>query len=174
MMDVTSPAVMDRTTWNSLISLLPDPHILQAWEWGKVKNEYGWQTSHQHWDGGNLAAAMVLERMISLGSRSTPLRILYVPKGPLLNWNDTALRGRVLDDLQDLARKKGAIFIKIDPDVPLGTGIPGSGLDHLDLVGETVAGDLKNGVGYILRNRSNSKILWCWIWMQPKTNCSNG
>jgi peptidoglycan pentaglycine glycine transferase (the first glycine) len=142
MMDVKSPAVMDRTTWNSLVSLLPDPHILQAWEWGKVKNEFGWQTSHQHWDGGNLAAAMVLERMISLGNRSTPLRILYVPKGPLLNWNNTALRSRVLDDLQDLARKKGAIFIKIDPDVPLGTGIPGSDLDHLDLVGETVAGDL--------------------------------
>jgi hypothetical protein len=39
MMDVTSPAVMDRTTWNSMVSLLPDPHILQAWEWGKVKNE---------------------------------------------------------------------------------------------------------------------------------------
>jgi peptidoglycan pentaglycine glycine transferase (the first glycine) len=86
---------------------------------------------------------MVLERMISLGNRSTPLRILYVPKGPLLNWNDAALRNRVLDDLQDLARKKGAIFIKIDPDVPLGTGIPGSDLDHLELVGETVAGDLK-------------------------------
>jgi peptidoglycan pentaglycine glycine transferase (the first glycine) len=143
MIDVTCPAVMDRSTWNNLISLLPDPHILQAWEWGKVKNEFGWQTSHHHWDGGNLAAAMVLERMISPGNRSTPLRILYVPKGPLLNWNDAALRSRVLDDLQGLALKKGAIFIKIDPDVPLGTGIPGSDPDQLESVGETVTDELK-------------------------------
>jgi peptidoglycan pentaglycine glycine transferase (the first glycine) len=52
--------------------------------------------------------------------------VLYVPRGPLMDWNDAKLRGRVLDDLQAFAKRQGAIFVKLDPDVPLGTGIPGS------------------------------------------------
>ena len=36
------------------------------------------------------------------------------------------LRQRVLDDLPALARKRGAIFIKLDPEVILGTCVPGS------------------------------------------------
>jgi len=30
-----------------------------------------------------------------------------------------------LDDLQEFAKKQGAIFLKLDPDVVLGSGIPG-------------------------------------------------
>jgi lipid II:glycine glycyltransferase (peptidoglycan interpeptide bridge formation enzyme) len=51
--------------------------------------------------------------------------VLYIPKGPNLDWNDITLRSRVLDDLQAYARRQGAIFVKLDPDVPLGTGVPG-------------------------------------------------
>jgi hypothetical protein len=31
---------------------------------------------------------------------------------------------RVLDDLQSFAKKQGAIFLKLDPDVVLGRGVP--------------------------------------------------
>jgi lipid II:glycine glycyltransferase (peptidoglycan interpeptide bridge formation enzyme) len=46
------------------------------------------------------------------------LKVMYVPKGPLLDWSDAALRARVLDDLQALARRQGAVLLKIDPDLP--------------------------------------------------------
>ena len=54
------------------------------------------------------------------------LSVLYAPKGPLLDWSNESLRQRVLDDLQSFAKKQGAIFLKMDPDVVLGTGIPGA------------------------------------------------
>jgi peptidoglycan pentaglycine glycine transferase (the first glycine) len=50
--------------------------------------------------------------------------VLYIPKGPLMDWGDAALRSRVLDDLHVFAKRQGAIFIKLDPDVVLGTGVP--------------------------------------------------
>jgi lipid II:glycine glycyltransferase (peptidoglycan interpeptide bridge formation enzyme) len=50
---------------------------------------------------------------------------MYAPRGPLLDWSNSALRGQVLDELETFARQKGAIFIKIDPDYALGSGIPG-------------------------------------------------
>jgi peptidoglycan pentaglycine glycine transferase (the first glycine) len=114
--------------WNHLISVLPNPHILQSAEWAEVKTRFEWQPLYKLWDskrGETTASALVLQRSVSLKGFAARVRVLYVPKGPLLNWNNAELRGKVLDDLQTIAKSQGAIFIKIDPDVLLGTGQPG-------------------------------------------------
>jgi peptidoglycan pentaglycine glycine transferase (the first glycine) len=116
--------IKDPAIWNDLIRSLPDPHILQSWEWGKVKNQFGWQPTCYHWQTAGPAAALVLERTVTIAGLASLLRVLYVPKGPLLDWNQPALRMEVLDDLQFLAQERGAIFIKIDPDIVVGTEIP--------------------------------------------------
>jgi len=119
--------------WNDLISFFPNPHLLQTWQWAEVKAKYGWKPMPFIWHSQpaipNLqpvATAMILQRTIPVSGFAKKMRVLYVPKGPLLDWNNTALRARVLDDLQAFARRQSAIFVKIDPDVVLGTGIPGS------------------------------------------------
>jgi len=59
------------------------------------------------------AAAMILKREIP----NTRLSILYVPKGPTLDYSDPALRRVALGQLEQIARRERAIFINIDPDV---------------------------------------------------------
>jgi peptidoglycan pentaglycine glycine transferase (the first glycine) len=128
------------SSWNELIASLPLAHLLQTWEWSQVKAKYGWQTMPFVWQaasGKPVAAAMVLKRSIPVGGFAKKMCVLYVPKGPLMNWADGALRLRVLDDLHAYAKRLGAIFIKIDPDVALGTGIPGSE-DSLEFYDGTV------------------------------------
>ncbi len=115
--------IADRHTWNPLISALPFTHIFQSWEWGEFKSRYGWSARRFVWTGATgqpAAAAQVLCRRIGLPTSNLrlPTAILYVPKGPLLDWGDEPLRARVLDDLQSLARRERAIFIKTDPDLP--------------------------------------------------------
>ena len=149
---------MESKTWNSLISSLPNPHFLQTYEWGQVKAKYGWQPLYLVWDDegkmkeeSNLssfnfhpsAAALILKRTISMGGMSARLSILYTPKGPLLDWTNEPLRDRVLQDLQSFAKKQGAIFLKMDPDVALGTGIPQSEEDVIDNSGQPVMTELK-------------------------------
>jgi lipid II:glycine glycyltransferase (peptidoglycan interpeptide bridge formation enzyme) len=51
------------------------------------------------------------------------MSILYVPKGPVLPYEDARLRREVLAQLEQLARKQRAIFIKIDPDVARSRGL---------------------------------------------------
>jgi peptidoglycan pentaglycine glycine transferase (the first glycine) len=117
------------SSWNELIANLHLAHLLQTWEWSQVKAKYGWQTIPFVWQaasGKPVAAAMVLKRSIPVGGFAKKLCVLYVPKGPLMDWADAALRLRVLDDLHAYAKRLGAIFIKIDPDVALGTGVPGA------------------------------------------------
>lgn len=118
--------------WNTMISSLPGSHILQTKEWGVLKSRIGWQSIFRTWNmfGENpVGAAMILQKSIPNQGFAARLRILYVPKGPLLDWSNKQLQQTVLDDLQNLSRKQRAIFIKIDPDLPVGFGIPGSSSD---------------------------------------------
>jgi peptidoglycan pentaglycine glycine transferase (the first glycine) len=119
---------MSARSWDEQIAVLPGAHILQTTAWAELKGRYGWEPIQREWrglDGQLKAAALVLQRTVRLGGFGPRLRVLYVPRGPLLDWDDTELRAHVLNDLQALARKQGAIFIKMDPEVVLGTGIPG-------------------------------------------------
>ncbi len=148
---------MESEVWNSLISQLPNPHLLQTYEWGQVKARYGWEPLYLVWDEkGKMseernalssfvfpvkAAALVLKKKVLSRGFAARLCLLYCPKGPLLNWSDVPLRERVLDDLEKFARQQGAIFLKLDPDVVLGTGVPGTETDQPEPDGEAVRAD---------------------------------
>ncbi len=108
--------------WDALIAHLPNPHLLQTWEWAQVKEAYGWQPLPFTWDG---AAAMVLKRQVLSRGFAARLCILYAPKGPALDTANEPLQAEVLNDLQAFARSSGAILLKIDPDVVVGTGVTG-------------------------------------------------
>jgi lipid II:glycine glycyltransferase (peptidoglycan interpeptide bridge formation enzyme) len=139
-------ADLDAGAWNRVIAPLPGAHILQTRQWAQVKARFGWEPLPRVWYGNGdriAAAALVLRRRIPLAGFAARLSVLYVPKGPLLcDWGDGALRARVLADLRALARNCGGIFIKIDPDVRLGKGIPGEGSAREDPLGRAVTADL--------------------------------
>jgi lipid II:glycine glycyltransferase (peptidoglycan interpeptide bridge formation enzyme) len=132
--------------WNDAIAYLPNPHFLQTTEWAKVKANYGWQPMPFVWYEGDdiVAAAMILKRALPIRGFSARLSVLYTPKGPLMDWENEALRERVLGDLQSFAKKQGAIFLKLDPDVVLGTGIPESEDEQLNSVGESLQSSLSS------------------------------
>jgi len=113
-MVMTLIEVSDPKTWDDSLLRLPHPHILQTWEWGEFKSRYGWSPRHLLWLAGNQpqAAALVLQRK----ARWLP-GVMYVPKGPVLDWSDAELVIHVLNHLEHIARHSKAIFIKIDPDV---------------------------------------------------------
>ncbi len=119
---MTLHLVNDASRWNAALAALPYHHILQSWEWGQFKSRWGW-TPRYYLDEDCAAAALVLRRTLvrrSLVRRTlSPLRlnILYVPKGPALDYADSALVDRVLGDLIAVAKRDRAIFIKIDPDL---------------------------------------------------------
>ena len=118
---------VDPDNWNSLISQLPNPHLLQTREWAEAKKPFGWVAHYKTWhdaDGKLAAAAQILQRSIPIPGTGRSVCMLYIPKGPLLSdWDDATLRARVLTDLAVFASSEGAFFIKIDPDVNLGVAL---------------------------------------------------
>ncbi len=141
--------VQDPAIWDQAIASLPQAHLLQTREWAKVKAAYGWKPQMLLWEddrspgGGPQAAALALERAISLGGFAARLKVMYIPKGPLLDWENQALRRQVMDDLKNLGRQQGVIFIKIDPNVLLGHGYTGQLGCSQDPLGGAVIQELK-------------------------------
>ncbi len=112
----------DPAGWDSLAASLPGAHLLQSWQWGEFKARTGWRPRRLSWETpGGPVAAQVLAR-----TAARVATVLYVPKGPLLAWDQPAARTRALDELEALACRERALFIKLDPDVPVSVGNPGS------------------------------------------------
>lgn len=131
--------VSSRSDWNTYINWFPDRHLLQSWDWGEFKSRHGWLVQRLIWEesGKLVAAAQILERKERhLGINAN---LMYAPRGPLLDWSDGNLRERVLRDLRTLANKSGVLFIKIDPEVPSGHGIPDTLDARPDQVGTEVS-----------------------------------
>jgi peptidoglycan pentaglycine glycine transferase (the first glycine) len=113
------PAVVeiaDRARWDDALLALPGAHILQSWAWTETKAQTGWHASRLLWAaaGQPVAAVALLSRR---PSAAVPVSIAYVPKGPAMDWANTALAGQVLERIQQEARRRRALFVKIDPDV---------------------------------------------------------
>jgi lipid II:glycine glycyltransferase (peptidoglycan interpeptide bridge formation enzyme) len=105
--------ITSSTEWDSALTRLPHPHLLQCWAWGEFKSKYGWSARRVVWKKNDqpIAAAQILKRSVG------PLSILYVPRGPILDWHDRELSQNVLRDLENIAKRERAIFIKIDPEI---------------------------------------------------------
>ena len=138
--EVTQPS-----DWNDLIERLEDAHALQTWQWGQVKAQVGWQSHPLVWrdeEGTVCAGALMLQRSIQTGGFGLKMSVMYIPRGPMLDYGNTPLAKQVLDDLQAYARHEGAIFLKIDPALVLAHGDPGTDKEMANTIGLSFREDL--------------------------------
>jgi lipid II:glycine glycyltransferase (peptidoglycan interpeptide bridge formation enzyme) len=96
-------------------------HCMQLWEWGDIKGRTGWkpwrllieETNGE--DGRCVMAAMtVLERRLPV----VRVPIFYAPRGPVADIHDPGLLDAVWAAARAKAKERGAILLKVDPDVP--------------------------------------------------------
>lgn len=117
-MTIQSKEITDRSTWDMALASLPSPHILQTWDWGDFKSRWGWQPTRLLFEENHrpLAAAQILRRPLP----PTGLSVTYVPKGPVIDHNNTQILVKVLAALERRTSQQHSMFIKTDPDVWVG------------------------------------------------------
>jgi peptidoglycan pentaglycine glycine transferase (the first glycine) len=113
---IIAPMIIQPTStqWDAFVAYQPHGHILQTWTWGVLKSQFGWTADRVAVtrDDRIVAGALVLFRPL-------PLRLgtlAYIPKGPLLDFDDDDTTSEVLRGLDRLLKRRRAILLKIEPD----------------------------------------------------------
>ncbi|GAB4479556.1 MAG: peptidoglycan bridge formation glycyltransferase FemA/FemB family protein [Anaerolineae bacterium] len=103
----------DPAVWDTFVAERGG-HILQTSTWGAFKRAFGWrdQIVALCRDGRLAAGALVLYRPLPLGLGT----IAYVPRGPILDWDDEPLTDALLNTLDDAAAYRRAMALKLEPD----------------------------------------------------------
>jgi peptidoglycan pentaglycine glycine transferase (the first glycine) len=100
--------------WDAFVASQPHGHILQTSAWGELKARFGWSVDR--------LAVTRTDRIVACALvlfRSLPLRLgtlAYVPKGPLLDFDDDETTSELLQGLDGLSKRRRSILLKIEPD----------------------------------------------------------
>ena len=100
--------------WNAFVTSQLHSHILQTFAWGELKSRFGWSADR--------IAVTQIDRIVAgalVLFRSLPLRLgtlAYIPKGPLLDFDDDEPTSELLQGLDRLLKRRHSILLKIEPD----------------------------------------------------------
>lgn len=84
--------------------------LLQSSQWAKVKDNWKHELLGFYRDGSLVATAACLIRPLPLG-----FSMIYVPRGPILDYSDFDLLRFVISSLKAFGKTKKALSIKLDP-----------------------------------------------------------
>jgi len=117
-MKLTPKEITEKKVWDEFLRKNESGHLFQSFDWGIFKETQGWKNRRIALiDSAEeiKAALSILEKKIPL----TGLKIWYLPRGPVLDFQSRELVEEVVDFLIDFARKNKVMAVKISPDVIL-------------------------------------------------------
>lgn len=107
---------IDKNRYDTFVKNNPKGHFLQSYLWGEFahleKNLIPHYVGVENAKNELIATALLLEKRLPLG-----LSYIYIPRGPVLNYNDEKLLTFFVSEIKKYAKKSKSIFIKIDPDL---------------------------------------------------------
>jgi lipid II:glycine glycyltransferase (peptidoglycan interpeptide bridge formation enzyme) len=107
----------DPDAWNAFVEGAPYRSFPQLWEWGELRAGFGWQplriaVGEDPASRPRAAAQALLRRVPGIG-----WRLGYVPRGPVGELDEPAVREALVAALRSLARGEGVATVKVDPEV---------------------------------------------------------
>lgn len=111
----------DREGYDGFLNRSDFRDILQSWEWGEIKSEFGWRPRRLAITnrGNTEGVFQLLEKDFAFN-----ISIIYIPRGPVMDWADPTLIDDGLRLIVDFVKrnKKGGrpIFFRIEPPAAAG------------------------------------------------------
>lgn len=107
---------IEKERYEEFVKKHPKSHFLQSYAWGEFAKKEKNLTPHyvglENDKQQLVAAALLLEKHLPLG-----YCYLYAPRGYVINFKDYELLKTFTEEIKKYAKKKKAIFVKIDPDI---------------------------------------------------------
>lgn len=106
--------ITDKKIYNDFVKNHPYGNALQSWEWGELKENFGWQAERFGLFENDkiIGAAQCLIKKLPLG-----FKILYIPRGPVLDFENKNDWEYFLEEIKKIAKEKKADLIRIEPEI---------------------------------------------------------
>ena len=98
----------------------PQTNLLQSSDWAKIKDNWGNERLGVYQDQKLVAVASILIQPLPLG-----FTMLYIPRGPIMDYQNSQLVAFMLQSIKTYAKSKRAVFAKFDPSLFLRKGLIG-------------------------------------------------
>ena len=114
-LSVLTHAQLDPAAWDAFVASHAHGHVLQTQRWGDLKARVGWQAERVALTlgGAMVAGAQILYRRTPWGQP-----FAYVPKGPVMDWEQPALGAALFKAIEQCARRRHSYLLKVEPDLP--------------------------------------------------------
>lgn len=100
-------------SWDAFVAGHPAGHLMQSRAWARVRQDTGWQPLFLSLldESGPCGAALCLLRTIPL----TGFRLLYIPRGPVVDYSNSTLVEALGAALREVARTHRVFLAQTDP-----------------------------------------------------------
>ena len=98
----------------------PQTNLLQSSDWANIKDNWGNERLGVYQDQKLVAVASILIQPLPLG-----FTMLYIPRGPIMDYQNSQLVSFMLQSIKTYAKSKRAVFAKFDPSLFLRKGLIG-------------------------------------------------
>ena len=103
---------IDGKTHDEFIQTSPYCSLLQSSKWACIKDNWNHEIVGVKKDDELVASALVLIKPLPLH-----MSMMYIPRGPVMDFNDVELIRFFFDNLKQWAKKYHTLFIKLDPNI---------------------------------------------------------
>lgn len=105
---------------DEFVKTSPQTNLLQSSDWAKIKDNWGNERLGVYQDHKLVAVASILIQPLPLG-----FTMLYIPRGPIMDYQNSELVTFMLQSIKTYAKSKRAVFAKFDPSLFLRKGLIG-------------------------------------------------
>ena len=105
---------------DEFVKTSPQTNLLQSADWAKIKDNWGNERLGVYQNHKLVAVASILIQPLPLG-----FTMLYIPRGPIMDYQNSELVSFMLQSIKTYAKSKRAVFAKFDPSLFLRKGLIG-------------------------------------------------
>ncbi|MGT2742964.1 aminoacyltransferase [Streptococcus plurextorum] len=99
---------------DDFVKMSQQTNLLQSSSWAKIKDNWGNERIGFYKEDRLVATASILIKPLPLG-----FTMLYIPRGPIMDYQDKELVAFVMSSLKAFGKRQKAVFVKFDPSLYL-------------------------------------------------------
>ena len=131
---------------DEFVKTSPQTNLLQSSDWAKIKDNWGNERLGVYQDHKLVAVASILIQPLPLG-----FTMLYIPRGPIMDYQNSELVAFMLQSIKTYARSKRAVFAKFDPSLFLRKGLIGQDVKDQEATLAIIQSLKESGVEWVGR-----------------------